>query len=73
MTTNEENLPHEAENKDSEIKSEENKTPEIAQKKVSRFGIGQFQNGSRFGKGGMNNFNNPINKQRPGRAAGRGR
>jgi hypothetical protein len=39
--------------------------------KVSRFGPAAYQNGSKFGKGAMG-FN-PPNKQRPGRAAGRGR
>ena len=42
--------------------------PEVA-KKVSRFGNQWGM--SKFGKGTMN-FNSP-NKQRPGRAAGRGR
>lgn len=45
-------------------------TPNIAQK-VSRFGPSNLQNGSKFGKWATN-FN-PPNKQRPGRAAGRGR
>jgi len=45
-------------------------TPEIA-KKPAKFGPGQLQNGSKFGKGATH-FN-PPNKQRPGRAAGRGR
>lgn len=44
-------------------------TPE---KKVSRFGPSGFQNGSKFGKGPSGN-NNPQLKQRPGRAAARGR
>lgn len=46
------------------------KIPPIA-KKVSRFGPAGFQNGSKFGKGPTGN--NPISKQRPGRAAARGR
>lgn len=50
---------------------EESKIPEIAQKKLSKFGPGQFQNGSRFWK--WNTNFSPMNKQRPGRAAGRGR
>ena len=49
---------------------EETKTPPVA-KKVSRFGPVGFQNGSKFGKGPTGN--NPISKQRPGRAAARGR
>ena len=48
----------------------ETKTPPVA-KKVSRFGPAGFQNGSKFGKGPTGN--NPISKQRPGRAAARGR
>lgn len=44
------------------------KIPPVAQK-VSRFG--NMGGMSKFGKGAMN-FN-PPNKQRPGRAAGRGR
>ena len=53
-----------------EIAEEATKTPPIA-KKVSRFGPAGFQNGSKFGKGPTGN--NPISKQRPGRAAARGR
>ncbi|MBP9779636.1 hypothetical protein KBD33_03395 [Candidatus Gracilibacteria bacterium] len=52
---------------DTEEEGEEQKIPPVAQK-VSRFGP---QSGSKFGKGATN-FN-PPNKQRPGRAAGRGR
>lgn len=52
---------------DPETSSGWHTVPPIAQK-VSRFGP---QSGSRFGKWAMN-FN-PPNKQRPGRAAGRGR
>jgi hypothetical protein len=46
---------------------EEAPKPHIPMQKVSRFG----NQGSKFGKAVMN-FN-PPNKQRPGRAAGRGR
>lgn len=42
------------------------------EKKVSRFGPAAFQNGSKFGKGPSGN-SNPQLKQRPGRAAARGR
>lgn len=62
---------------ESEILDEENPaetpehTPPIAREKVARFGPGAFQGGSKFGKWATN-FN-PPNKQRPGRAAGRGR
>ena len=62
---------------ESEILDEENQkeipehTPPIAREKVARFGPWAFQSGSKFGKGATN-FN-PPNKQRPGRAAGRGR
>ncbi len=48
---------------------EAHKIPPVAQK-VTKFGAANFQNGSKFGK--WANFN-PPNKQRPGRAAGRGR
>lgn len=50
-----------------EKKTSEPHIPEIA-KKVSRFGP---QNASKFGKSAMGA--NPPMKQRPGRAAGRGR
>lgn len=51
MTTeNTQNLPENTENETPEVKTEESHVPEIAQKKVTRFGIGQFQNGSKFGK-----------------------
>lgn len=62
---------------DDEILDEENPketpehTPPIAREKIARFWPGAFQSGSKFGKGATN-FN-PPNKQRPGRAAGRGR
>lgn len=49
------------------LQEEIQKTPPVAQK-ISRFGN---QGGSQFGKGAIH-FN-PPNKQRPGRAAGRGR
>lgn len=62
---------HEQSEVDSSEEHHESKTPEIAQKKVSRFGPGQFQNGSKFGKN-TTHFN-PPNKQRIGRSAGRGR
>lgn len=61
--TNEEELLKEEE-------SHQDHIPEVA-KKVSKFWPGAFQNGSKFGKWATN-FN-PPNKQRPGRAAGRGR
>lgn len=35
---------------DKELPQEETKIPEIAQKRVSKFGPAQFQNGSKFGK-----------------------
>lgn len=63
MTTQNEELLEE----DEEKTSEPAKVPPVAQK-VSRFGP---QNASKFGKSATN-FN-PPNKQRPGRAAGRGR
>ncbi len=64
-TENEEDLTGSEENPD-----ETPKVPPVA-KKVSRFGPAGFQNGSKFGKGPTGN--NPISKQRPGRAAARGR
>jgi len=53
-----------------EVATEEPKShiPPVAQKS-SKFGAPQFQNGSKFGKGN----HNPQLKQRPGRAAARGR
>jgi hypothetical protein len=44
----------------------------VQEPKVSRFGPSGFQNGSKFGKGPMGN-SNPQLKQRPWRAAARGR
>ncbi len=45
--------------------------PTLPPQKVSRFGPAGFQGGSKFGKGPTGN--NPQLKQRPGRAAARGR
>lgn len=45
--------------------------PSIPVQKISRFGPAGFQAGSKFGKGPTGN--NPQLKQRPGRAAARGR
>ncbi|MDD2693422.1 MAG: hypothetical protein PHY14_00645 [Candidatus Gracilibacteria bacterium] len=64
------NLDEELPENEEEKTEETSKIPPVAQK-VSRFGPAGFQGGSRFGKGATN-FN-PPNKQRPGRAAGRGR
>ncbi len=45
--------------------------PNIPPQKISRFGPAGFQAGSKFGKGPTGT--NPQLKQRPGRAAARGR
>lgn len=45
--------------------------PNIPPQKISRFGPAGFQAGSKFGKGPTGS--NPQLKQRPGRAAARGR
>lgn len=56
-----------------EIEAKEDNTKSwIQEQKVSRFGPSGFQNGSKFGKGPMGN-SNPQLKQRPWRAAARGR
>ncbi len=55
---------------ETEEEADPSSIPEVAKKPV-KFGPGQFQNSSKFGKGATH-FN-PPNKQRPGRAAGRGR
>ncbi|MBC7503505.1 hypothetical protein H7169_00870 [Candidatus Gracilibacteria bacterium] len=51
--------------------AETSKIPPIAQK-TSKFGNTGFGNGSKFGKG-PSGGSNPQLKQRPGRAAARGR
>ena len=56
---------------DQEEDNTETTKPSIPPQKVSRFGPVGFQAGSKFGKGPTGN--NPQLKQRPGRAAARGR
>lgn len=66
-----ENKNLEEENKDEttqEMETVEVSKPTIPAQKISR--VPSFPNAHQFGKGSFNNFNN---KQRPGRAAARGR
>lgn len=68
MTT----LPTDPEINEEEIdETLETKKPTIPVQKISRFGPAGFQAGSKFGKGPTGG--NPQLKQRPGRAAARGR